>query len=69
MRTPRYISRTIGFLRNLTLNSKENTTTENNFELTNTGSGTSLKKVTKGKRKSNPLLTFMYSEENNHLFI
>ncbi|MES2575125.1 MAG: hypothetical protein V4572_09285 [Bacteroidota bacterium] len=69
MRTPRYISRTIGFLRNLNISPKENTTNVANFELTNNGFGISLKKNSRAKGKSNPLLTFMYSEENNHLFI
>lgn len=68
MRTPKYITRVRGVIRNL-ISPRENTATENNFELTNTGLGTSLKKAAKGKGKSNPLLTFMYSEDNNHLFI
>ena len=68
MRTPRYISRTIGFIKNL--NTKENTTTTTNFELTNTRLGVSLKKTTRPKKSTgSSLLSLLYSEENSNLFI
>jgi len=68
MKTPKYITRVRGVIRNL-ISPKENTATENNFELTNTGFGISLTKSSRTKRTTGSLLTFMYSEENNNLFI
>lgn len=67
MRTQKYISRTIGFIKKLSLTPKENTTPS--LELTNTGFGINLKKTSTPKRTPGSLLGLMYCEENNILFI
>ena len=71
MKTLKYISNTFRFLKGANANAKTNTNTSNedNFELTNNKFGINLKRApTSGKAKSS-LLTLMYSEENETLFI
>lgn len=69
MKTPRYISRIIGLIRNLKTSPNGNMITTNNFELTNTGLGISLKKNSRTEKGSGSLLSQLYCEENETLFI
>jgi hypothetical protein len=68
MRTPRYITRTFSFLRNRTTSTKETNATTN-LGLTNIGFGISFKKNARTEKASGSLLSLLYSEENEALFI
>ncbi|WP_269241516.1 hypothetical protein [Flavobacterium limnophilum] len=67
MKTLKYITTAIEFLKSLNIRTKANTANETNTETTNTRFGINLKK-TSGKAPTS-LLGLMYSEENNTLFI
>ena len=67
MKTLKYITTAIEFLKSLNTRTKANTANETNTETMNTGFGINLKK-TSGKAPIS-LLGLMYSEENNTLFI
>jgi hypothetical protein len=69
MKTLKYILKAIPFPRNLKNKAKGNTENNTPFELMNTGFGLNFK-ITKGDAKgSNSLLSQLYSEENETLFI
>lgn len=67
MKTLKYITTAIEFLKGLNTRTKANTATKENMEMTNTRFGINLKKDS-GKVTTS-LLGLMYSEENNTLFI
>jgi hypothetical protein len=68
METLKYITNTIiQFFKGLNVTAKTNTANNDNLEITHTKFGTNLKQVS-GKTPSS-LLSLMYSEENETLFI
>lgn len=67
MKTLKYITNTFRSLKGT--NTKTNTSNENNFELTNNKFGFNLKTTNVSEKAKSTLLTLLYSEENNHLFI
>ena len=67
MKTLKYISKTIQFLKGLNIGTKENTANPTNIELTNAKFGINIKQ-TSGKAP-NSLFHQMYAEENETLFI
>ncbi len=69
MKTPRYISNAFRFLRNLNTNTKTNTNNEANVELTNSRFGFQFKRAPNSGKAPSSLLTLLYSEENETLFI
>ena len=69
MKNLKYISNTFRFLKNLNTNTKTNTNNGDNFELANKRFGFNLKRTSASEKKPSSLLTLMYSEENETLFI
>jgi len=69
METPKYISKTIQFFKSLNIRTKANTEERTDFELTQTRFGLNLRPASATDKTSNSLLTLMYSEENETLFI
>ena len=69
METTKYFSRTIQFLKSLSTNTKTEITNSANVELTYNRFGIISKNVANAKKASNSLLPFMYSDENEALFI
>ena len=69
MKTLKYISKTVGFLKGLNVDTKVNTEGQDDLELTDTRFGINLKPVTSPDKEPNSLLSLMYSEENETLFI
>ena len=67
MKTLKYISKKIQFLKSLSVKTKANTGNAGNFEFTHTKFGINLKQ-TSGKAP-NSLFHQMYAEENENLFI
>lgn len=67
MKTLKYISKAIQFLKSLNLGTKRNTANLDDFEFTHTKFGINLKQVS-GK-VPNSLFHQMYAEENETLFI
>jgi len=69
MKTLKYISKTVGFLKSLNMDTKANTADQDDLELTDTRFGINLKPATSPDKETNSLLSLMYSEENETLFI
>lgn len=69
MKTLKHISKAIEVLNSLNKSTKMNSVAQANLELTNTRFVVNLKKTSAQEKAPNPLLTLMYSEENETLFI
>jgi hypothetical protein len=69
MKIVKYISKAIEFLKSFNIVNKSNTLDQGNLELTYTKFGLISKKDTNTGKTSNSLLSQMYSEENESLFI
>jgi len=70
MKTLKYISNTFRFLKGSNTNPETNTNNGENIELTNKRFGFNLKRAPTTSRKAkSSLLSLLYSEENNTLFI
>lgn len=69
MKTPKYISNGLRFLKSFNTNAKGNLDNEAKSELTIGKFGFNLKQTPKTGKTSNSLLSQLYSEENETLFI
>ncbi len=69
MKTLKYISDTFRFLKDSNESLKTNTNNGDNFELTNKKFGFNLKRAPTSRKSKSSLLSLLYSEENNTLFI
>lgn len=69
MKTLKYILKAIPFPRNLNKKSKENAENNTPFELRNTRFGINFKLTKNAGKTNNTLLSQLYSEENQTLFI
>ncbi len=69
MKTLKFITRIIPFFKSLNKNTTENTEETDNFEFTYPKLGINLMQGSTSKKGSKSLLTQMYSEENETLFI
>jgi hypothetical protein len=69
MKTLNYILKTVEFLKSFNLGTKANTENHDNLELTYTKFGLNSKQATNKGKTSNSLLSQLYSEENDTLFI
>lgn len=69
MKTLKYITDTFRFLKGSNENPKTNTNNGTNFELTNSKLGFNFKRAPTSRKTKSSLLTLLYSEENNTLFI
>lgn len=69
MKAMNYISKAIRFFKNLNTRTEENTMNRADFKSTNTKFSVNLKPVLTPNNESNSLMSLMYSEENETLFI
>jgi hypothetical protein len=69
MKTLNYILKTVEFLKSFNLGTKANAESQTNLELTYTKFGLISKKDANTGKTSNTLLSQLYSEENETLFI
>ncbi len=69
MKTLKYIANTFRFLRGSNANPKADTNNGDNVELTNKKFGFNLKRAPTSGKAPSSLLTLLYSEENENLFI
>ena len=69
MKTLKYIARVFPFFKSLSKKTKENTDETTNFEFAYPKFGINLYQSSAVKKESKSLLTQMYSEENEVLFI
>lgn len=69
MITKKYFSRTVQFLKSLNKNTKTESLSPANVELTYTRFGLISKNVENARKASNSLLPLLYSEDNEALFI
>ena len=69
MKTLIKISKTLTFIKSFNLGSKPNRKDQDNLELTYTKFGLNSKQASNNGKTSNSLLSQMYSEENDILFI
>lgn len=69
MKTLKYISKAIEFLKSFNIGTKVNSGNQANLELTYTKFGLISKKDANTGKTSNSLLSQLYSEENETLFI
>ena len=69
MKTLKYIAKAVEFLKSFNRSTKANSGDQGNLELTYTKFGLYSKQVTNTGKTSNSLLSQLYSEENETLFI
>jgi hypothetical protein len=69
MKNLKYIADTFRFLKGSTTSSKTNTNNGDNVELTNNKLGFNFKRAPSLRKSKSSLLSLLYSEENNTLFI
>ena len=69
MKTLKYIAKAVEFLKSFNMGTKVNSENQTNLELTYTKFGLNSKNVPNTGNTSNSLLSQLYSEENETLFI
>ncbi len=69
MKTLKFLSKAVEFLKIFNIVHKSNTLNQGNLELTYTKFGLNSKQDSNKNKTSNSLLSQMYSEENDTLFI
>ena len=69
MRIVKYIAKAVEFLKSFNIVNKSNTLDQGNLELTYTKFGLNSKQASNNGKSSNSLLSQMYSDENDTLFI
>lgn len=69
MKTLKFIAKAVEFLKSFNIGHKSNTVDQGTLELTSTTFGLNSKQDSNTSKTSNSLLSQMYSEENDTLFI